>query len=127
MNEQELQQVANDAATAFPGVTFEHRDDPNWEIYKVGGRIFLMMTDLPSHLVATVKANPDEAVVLREQYDEITPGYHADKKHWVSAAAGPGIDEPLIRRLVNDSYGLVVAGLPASARPETASRPSGRA
>lgn len=125
MNEQELQQVANDAAIGLPGVTFEHRENPNWETYKVGGKVFLLMTDLPGHPVVTVKADPDEALVLREQYEEITPGYHTDKRHWVSAGAGPGIDETLVRGLVNDSYGLVVNKLPQSTRPGSASTASG--
>lgn len=124
MNEQQLQQVANDAATGLPGVTFEHRENPNWETYKVGGKVFLLMTDLPGHPVVTVKADPDQALALREQYEEITPGYHTDKRHWVSAAAGPGIDETLVRGLVNDSYDLVVNRLPQSARPGAASTSS---
>lgn len=127
MDEQELQQVANDMATALPGVTFEHREIPNWETYKVGGKVFLLMTDLPGHMVVTVKANPDEALRLREQYQEITAGYHTDKRHWVSAAAGPGIDETMIRGLVSDSYGLVVDKTSVRPMSATASSESGRA
>jgi predicted DNA-binding protein (MmcQ/YjbR family) len=119
MDEQQLQEVANDAAMALPGVTFEHRTNPNWETYKVAGKVFLLMTDLPGHAVVTVKAEPDEAVALRERYEEISAGYHTDKRHWVSVAAGPGIDDILIRGLVSDSYGLVVGKLPKSARPTT--------
>ena len=44
---------------------------------------------------------------------------------WVSAAAGPGIDEALVRRLVTDSYGLVVGKLPKSARPAATSSDAG--
>lgn len=60
MDEQELQQVANDAATSLPGVILEHRVNPNWETYKVGGKVFLLMTDMPGHAVVTVKADPEE-------------------------------------------------------------------
>jgi predicted DNA-binding protein (MmcQ/YjbR family) len=112
MDEQELQQVAHDTATSLPGVTLEHRVNPNWETYKVGGKVFLLMTDMPGHAIVTVKADPEEAVVLRGQFAEITAGYHTDKRHWVSAAAGPGIDEALVRRLVRDSHGLVVGTTP---------------
>lgn len=126
MDEQQLQQVANDTATALPGVTFEHRTNPNWETYKVAGKVFLLMTDLPGHAVVTVKADPDDAVALREQYEEISAGYHTDKRHWISAAAGPGIDDTLIRGLVTDSYGLVVDKLPKTARPTTRPSDTGR-
>ncbi|KAB8188491.1 MmcQ/YjbR family DNA-binding protein [Nonomuraea phyllanthi] len=126
MDEQQLQQVAHDTATALPGVTFEHRTNPNWETYKVAGKVFLLMTDLPGHAVVTVKADPRDAVALREQYEEISAGYHTDKRHWVSAAAGPGIDDTLIRGLVTDSYGLVVDKLPKTARPTTTPSDTGR-
>jgi predicted DNA-binding protein (MmcQ/YjbR family) len=125
MDEHELRQVADDAATSRPGVTFEHRENPNWETYKVGGKVFLLMTDMPGHAVVTVKADPDEALALREQYEEITVGYHTDKRHWVSAAAGPGIDQNLVRGLVNDSYDLVVDKLPKSVRLAVAATSSG--
>jgi predicted DNA-binding protein (MmcQ/YjbR family) len=117
MNEQELQQVAHDTAISLPGVTLEHRANPNWETYKVGGNVFLLMTDMPGHAIVTVKADPEEAVALRKRYAQITAGYHTDKRHWVSVAAGPGIEEALVRGLVTDSYGLVVARIPKSARP----------
>ena len=117
MDERQLEQAAIDAAVSLPGVTFEHRDNPGFEMYKVAGKLFMYMTDLPGHTVVTVKIDPDEGLALREQYDEVTEGYHANKRHWVSAAAGPGIDESLIHRLVTGSYDLIVAKLPKAARP----------
>lgn len=118
MDEHQLQDVARAAATALPAVTLEHRNNPDWETYKVAGKVFLLMTDMPGHLVVTIKVDPDHGVILREQYEEITPGYHTDKRHWVSAAAGPGLDDALVRALVNDSYRRVVAQLPSAARPQ---------
>lgn len=117
MDEQQMQRIAHDTATELAGITFEHRTKPNWETYKVSGKVFMLMTDMPGHAVVTVKVDPDRAVILREQYEEIAPGYHTDKRHWVSAAAGPGIDKALVRELVTDSYRLVVDKLPNSARP----------
>jgi predicted DNA-binding protein (MmcQ/YjbR family) len=117
MDGQELQKVANEYATELPDVTFEHRVGPNWELYKVGGKLFMLMTDMPGHPVVILKADPDEAVGLREQYAEITTGYHMDKKHWITAAGGPSLDENLVKELVTDSYRLVVDKLPKSKRP----------
>jgi predicted DNA-binding protein (MmcQ/YjbR family) len=113
---QELQQVAADVATGLPGVEVEHRSDPNWEVFKVHGKVVMLMTDMPGRPVVIVKADPDDAVALREQYADITPGYHMNKTHWITAEGGGSIDEKLVRELVNDSYGLVVAGLPQRLR-----------
>jgi predicted DNA-binding protein (MmcQ/YjbR family) len=118
MDEEELQKVASATATGLPGVTYEHRVNPNWETYKVGGKVFMLVTDLPGHPVVTVKADPDEAAALREQYEEITAGYHTDKRHWITAASGPGLDKSLVKELVSDSYQLVIDKLPKSARPD---------
>jgi predicted DNA-binding protein (MmcQ/YjbR family) len=107
MDAHHLQKVASEYATELPEITFEHRVAPNWDVYKVGGKVFMLMTDLPGHPVVIVKADPDDAVALRERYAEITPGYHMDKKHWITASGGPGLDEDLVKELVADSYRLV--------------------
>jgi predicted DNA-binding protein (MmcQ/YjbR family) len=117
MNGQQLQGLADRYATALPEATVEHRSNPSWDTYKVSGRVFLLMTDMPGHPIVTVKADPDDALALRDQHSEITAGYHMNKKHWITAAGGPGLDEHLVRELVTDSYQLIVAKLPQSQRP----------
>jgi predicted DNA-binding protein (MmcQ/YjbR family) len=54
-----------------------------------------------------LKADPDNAVVLREQYADITPGYHMNKKHWITVQGGGTVDENLVKQLVTASYQLV--------------------
>ena len=47
--------------------------DPSWDLYKVRGKVFMLMTDLPGRPVVILNADPDSAVALREQYADITP------------------------------------------------------
>ncbi|MBT2566361.1 MmcQ/YjbR family DNA-binding protein [Arthrobacter sp. ISL-85] len=117
MDGKELQATADEHASGLPEVTVEHRVGPNWDTYKVSGKVFMLMTDMPGHPVVVVKADPEEAVLLRAQYEEISTGYHMDKKHWITAAGGPGIDRDLVKGLITDSYQLVVEKLPRSERP----------
>jgi len=112
LDEQELRKIAADSAVELPGAALERRSGPDWELYKVRGKVFMLMTDLPGRPVVILKADPDDAVALREQYADITPGYHMNKKHWITLEAGSTIDEKLVRGLVLDSYRLVVGGLP---------------
>jgi len=114
MDARELQAVADRTARGLPDATAEHR--PDWEVYKVGGKVFMLMTDMPGQPVVILKADPGEAVRLREQYPEISAGYHMDKRHWITAAAGPALDEVRLGGLVADSYRLVVAKLPRAER-----------
>lgn len=81
------------------------------------GKVFMLMTEVPGRPVVILKVDPGEAHALREQYSHITPGYHMNKKHWITLESGEGVDEELIRELVTDSYRLVVAHLPKAERP----------
>jgi predicted DNA-binding protein (MmcQ/YjbR family) len=101
----------------LPGADLEHRLDPDWDLYKVGGKVFMLMTDLPGRPVVILKADPDNAAALREQHADITPGYHMNKVHWITLEGGGTIDETLVKQLVTDSYSLVVGALPKSKQP----------
>jgi predicted DNA-binding protein (MmcQ/YjbR family) len=114
---QELQKIAADCTVGLPGTDMEQRSHPDWKIYKVRGKVFMLMTDMPGHPVVILKADPDDAAALREQHADITPGYHMNKKHWITAEGGGTIDEELVKELVIDSYRLVVGGLPKSEQP----------
>jgi predicted DNA-binding protein (MmcQ/YjbR family) len=77
----------------------------------------MLMTDMPGRPVVILKADPDDATALREQYADITPGYHMNKRHWITMDGGDTIDEKLVQELVTDSYRLVVGGLPKAKQP----------
>ncbi len=92
------------------------------------GKVFMLMTDMPGHPVVILKADPDDAAALRERHTDITPGYHMNKRHWITVEGGGAVDEKLVKELVIDSYRLVVGGLPKSGRQPVGSahlRPPG--
>ena len=68
-----------------------------------------------------LKADPAEARCAARAHAEITPGYHMDKKHWITCSRW-AIDEDLVDELVTDSYRLVVEGLPSGGGPWTPRR-----
>jgi predicted DNA-binding protein (MmcQ/YjbR family) len=117
MNGTTLQTFAAECAEGLPRTELEHPFGPDWEVFKVGGKVFMLMTEVPGRPVVILKADPGEAHALREQYSQITPGYHMNKKHWITLEGGAGVDQRLVRELVTDSYLLVVAHLPKAERP----------
>ncbi len=117
-----LQEVAMRTAAGLPAVTHIHPFGPDHEVFKVAGRVFMMATDAPGEPIVTVKCEPLLAEALRCEFETITPGYHMNKRHWISIAAGRGITERLVQDLVADAYELVIAGLPKSERPLGATR-----
>ena len=58
-----------------------------------------------------LKCDPDESVALQEKYKGVTPGYHMNKKHWISVYFNKDVPDAKIKELVKKSYELVVAGL----------------
>lgn len=58
-------------------------------------------------LRVTLKCEPELSVQLRNTYDEITPGYHANKRHWITVDLTGSLEDGLIRELVAGSYDLV--------------------
>nr|WSZ17358.1 MmcQ/YjbR family DNA-binding protein [Streptomyces canus] len=117
MNGTALHKTAAACADELPGAQLEHPFGDDWEVFKVRGKVFMLMTDVPGRPVVILKADPGEAEALREQYSHITPGYHMNKKHWITLESGEGVDKELIKELVTDSYRLVVAHLPKAERP----------
>ncbi len=120
MNGTTLHKTAADCAEELPGAQLEHPFGPDWEVFKVRGKVFMLMTEVPGRPVVILKADPGEALALREHNSHITPGYHMNKKHWITlegGTGGAGIDKELARELVTDSYLLVVAHLPKAEQP----------
>jgi predicted DNA-binding protein (MmcQ/YjbR family) len=98
---------------AEPGFPF----GPEWEVYKVRGRVFLLLTAVTGTPMVTLKATPEDSEALRQTYRAIIPGYHMNKRHWLTLTPSEELDDGLIEELVTESYLLVVEKLPKSQRP----------
>lgn len=55
-----------------------------------------------------LKADPQKSLLYQQIYPSITPGYHMNKKHWISVVAGEDISESLLAELIADSWDQVV-------------------
>lgn len=117
MNGEELQECARARVDELPGAVLEYPFGPEWEVFKVRDKVFLLMMDVAGDPRVTLKADPEDSKALREQSDAITPGYHMNKKHWITLHPSGDLEPELIEDLVTDSYLLVVANLPRAKRP----------
>ncbi|MFJ3978390.1 MmcQ/YjbR family DNA-binding protein [Streptomyces sp. NPDC090021] len=88
---------------------------PETSVFKVKGKMFALSTLDAEPLKINLKCEPELAVRLREEHEAIAPGYHMNKRHWNTVTVG-GIPDAMLRELVEDSYDLVVAGLPRAER-----------
>ncbi|MGW2262763.1 MmcQ/YjbR family DNA-binding protein [Streptomyces sp. NPDC001780] len=114
-----LQDTARRAALALPGTDHGYPFTRHLDVYKVAGKVFLIVTDDLDEQIITVKCEPERARAHIHGHVSITPGRYLDKRHWISLGPGPGITKRLVTDAVEDSYDLAVERLPRRDRPRT--------
>lgn len=86
-------------------------------VFSVVGKWFCFV-NVDAFDCCVIKCPTDRIEELREQYEGIRPGYHMNKRHWISVRFHDDVPDDVIRMLVRQSYDLVVASLPAARRAE---------
>jgi predicted DNA-binding protein (MmcQ/YjbR family) len=91
---------------------------PEHSVFKVSGKIFALSALERAPLEVSVKCEPELAHALRDSYRAIRPGYHLNKRHWNTITLDGSLPDQLVRDLIEDSYDLVVSGLPKRVREQ---------
>ena len=76
-------------------------------VYKIGGRMYAC-ADMEDFEWVAVKCDPDEAVLLRERYEEVGPARHFNKEHWNGIRTDGDLPDAFIREQIRKSYLLVI-------------------
>ncbi len=92
------------------GVTESFPFDNDTLVFKVGEKVFLL-TSLSNPISFNAKCNPERSVLLREEYEDIMPGFHMNKTHWNTIYYNGNLPEKLLLELIDHSYELVFNGL----------------
>ncbi|MFJ4164502.1 MmcQ/YjbR family DNA-binding protein [Microbacterium sp. NPDC089698] len=100
----------------LPGVTVDQPFGPEVDVFRVRGLMFMALSPSSSTRV-TLKSAPADAEALRATYPAIIPGYHMNKKHWITLLPDESLEQGLVEELVTEAYRLVVAKLPRAQRP----------
>lgn len=89
---------------------------PDNIVFKVADKMFALaaLDEVPP--AVNLKCDPDLALELRDRYEQVTPGYHMNKKHWNTVVLDGVIPQVEIRKMIDHSYDLVVQSLPKSRR-----------
>ena len=67
-------------------------------------------------LQISVKCEPELALQFRASYEAVNAGWHLNKRHWNTITCGGDCPDKLVRDMIEDSYDLVVEGLPKQKR-----------
>jgi predicted DNA-binding protein (MmcQ/YjbR family) len=76
-------------------------------VFKVKGKMFALLPVVADPMSISLKSDPIEAVMLREMYQAVQPGYHLNKKHWNTVTLDGEVPGERIREMIEDSYTLV--------------------
>jgi len=89
---------------------------PEARVFKVRDKMFALIAYHNDKLCITLKAAPADVEILTDQFDAIIPGYHMNKRHWITIALSGDVTAGMVKDLVDDSYRLVVSKLPKAER-----------
>ncbi|MEV0114594.1 MmcQ/YjbR family DNA-binding protein [Streptomyces sp. NPDC050844] len=101
---------------SFNAAVEEFPFNPDTSVFKVLGKMFALCHLDAQPLKVNLKCEPDMAVQLRAAHPEIVPGWHMNKRHWNTVTVDGELPDQQVRELIEDSYDLVVAGLPRAER-----------
>lgn len=104
-------EIARSSCLAMPYATEDMPFGPDTLAFRVGGKIFALMS-LDEEVQRLNLKYPAEGIEeLRDKYDYVIPGYHMNKSHWNSVMLHDGIDIRLVQELIKISYDLILASL----------------
>ena len=98
---------------SFPNAWLDFPFGEETAVYKVGhketgeGKLFALVTVDSKPVRLSLKTDPQLSETLRERYEEVQPGYHLNKKHWITIINTGQLDDEEIKDLARLSYQLV--------------------
>lgn len=92
------------------------------KVFKVKHKMFASMSlgkgnekdtngKMAGHHCINLKCDPDEAVMLRDIFPSVIPGYHMNKKQWNTIILDGSIPQGEIERMIDNSFKLVVSNM----------------
>ena len=98
------------------GVVEDFPFDEETLVFKVGGKMFALIPLEKITLQINLKCDPEKAMELREQYEDVQPGWHMSKTYWNTILLDGNIRWSDLKEWIDHSYDEVVEGLKKSER-----------
>jgi YjbR protein len=92
---EKFQDGARDTALALGGVSHGRPFTEKLDVYKVAGKVFMIVADDPDERIVTLKAEPEYGRLLQHEHPSITPGLPT-KPSLLSTwrSSHPGVERP---------------------------------
>lgn len=96
-----------DHCLSMPGSEETFPFNPETSVFKVSGKVFALSALAADELKVSVKCDPEVGEGLRSTHQSIVPGYHLNKRHWITVTLDGDAADAQVRDLIEDSYDLV--------------------
>jgi predicted DNA-binding protein (MmcQ/YjbR family) len=92
---------------SMPNARLDYPFGQDVAVYKVGDKMFALISEGKLPLQLSLKAAPELSEVLRAKYETVLPGYHLNKKHWNTIILTGQLNWQAVQDLIRYSYDLV--------------------
>lgn len=92
---------------SMPNARLDYPFGEGVAVYKVGDKMFALITENKLPVQISLKCDPQLAVILRDKYETVMPGYHLNKKHWNTVVLTGQLPWEEVKGLIRHSYELV--------------------
>jgi predicted DNA-binding protein (MmcQ/YjbR family) len=103
-----------DFCLALPQATETFPFGEDTSVFKTSGngRVFALSRLALDPLSVSLKVDPEDSIALRAEFPQITPGYHLNKKHWITVVVDGVVPDELVEALLRGSHDLVRPRIP---------------
>ena len=112
--------VNGDSARSYllgrPDAWEDYPFGPDVAVFKIRKKMFATLGYEQDIARINLKCDPEQAMALRDIFESVLPGYHMNKAHWNTVILDGSIPAGEIERMIDQSYALVVKGLPRAER-----------
>lgn len=94
-----------------PESVLDYPFTPDVAVFKINNKMFATLAVEQDLARCNLKCDPDEALMLRDIFSSVLPGYHMNKRHWNTLILDGSIPSTEITRMIDRSYALVIKGM----------------
>lgn len=124
MNKQEVDAYC----VSLPAVTTDYQPEWDADRFFIGGKMFAMTGILEkenNRPIVILKCDPDESMALRQEYEDVIPGYHMNKQHWITIFLDrDSVPQSVIESCLQSARQLVFQKLTKKAQKEIELNPN---
>ncbi|OKY26965.1 MmcQ/YjbR family DNA-binding protein [Thalassotalea sp. PP2-459] len=103
-----------------PHVSIGYPFGADVKVFKVKNKMFALLSlgtgnekdthgKMKGHYCVNLKCDPEEAIMLRDIFPSVIPGYHMHKAQWNTVILDGSVPEGEIERMIDNSFNLVVS------------------